>query len=534
MENAAPPWKRRWFVFAAIALPLGTLLVLQYVALAKLEETSAIATRMNVMWYAKSILHGVEGFYRQKATTLDVPPALLTAEAPAALETHFASGCGLGVRGFFVIRFAEDGGQRLRLYGRDGRELRTAPDPAEVQAIQVASAPWRLIARERTPVESSRTIVDEQDPANRVILKPVLDGSSHVLGVAGLLVDEEFVRGRYLPKLIDAQRADLRLPRPLREQLVLAIRDDQARVVAGSSDSILPGADFTMRFPFVFTDWTLGVGSHRMTPEEWAHFTFGISLSLSLLLTAVLVGGLVLALRNAARASKLSQMKTEFVSNVSHELRTPLASIRVFGEFLRLGRATAEKVREYGEYIEAESRRLSRLVDNILDFSRIESGRKRYRLEIADLREIVRDTVKAFEVRLRQEGVSVNVRAPDGPLPTVRVDAEAIAQALANLLDNAVKYSGGAHPVAVELGQRNGSLTLAVRDRGPGISPEDQERIFEKFYRVSTGLVHDVKGSGLGLAIVKHVVEAHEGTVVVDSRPGAGSTFTIELPVHAA
>ncbi len=223
------------------------------------------------------------------------------------------------------------------------------------------------------------------------------------------------------------------------------------------------------------------------------------------------------------------------ISNVSHELRTPLASIRVFGEFLHLGRATAaEKVREYGEYIEAESRRLSRLVDNILDFSRIESGRKRYRLEVADLREIVRDTVKAFEVRLRQEGISVDVRGPDEPLPAVRADPDAIAQALANLLDNAVKYSCGAPDVAVELGQRNGSVTLAVRDRGPGISPEDQERIFEKFYRVSTGLVHDVKGSGLGLAIVKHVVEAHQGMVVVESKPGAGSTFTIELPVHEA
>ncbi len=391
------------------------------------------------------------------------------------------------------------------------------------------------MAREGTQVESARMTVDEQDPENRVIQKPVLDGSSRVLGVAGLVVDEEFVRRRYLPKLIDARSAALRLPKPLREHLVLAIRDGDGQVVAGSGDRTVGGADFTWRFPFVFTDWTLSVGSRGVTPEEWAHISFGIGLSLTLLLTAVLVGGLVLALRNAARATKLSQMKTEFVSNVSHELRTPLASIRVFGEFLRLGRATAgEKVREYGEYIEAESRRLSRLVDNILDFSRIESGRKRYRLEAADLREIVSDTVKAFEVRLRQEGVSVDVLAPDGPLPAVRVDADAIGHALANLLDNAVKYSGGASDVAVELGQRNGSLTLAVRDRGPGISPEDQERILEKFYRVSTGLVHDVKGSGLGLAIVKHVVEAHEGTVVVESQPGAGSTFTIELPAHDA
>jgi signal transduction histidine kinase len=247
------------------------------------------------------------------------------------------------------------------------------------------------------------------------------------------------------------------------------------------------------------------------------------------------LAAVVLALRNAARATKLSQMKTEFVSSVSHELRTPLASIRVFGEFLRLGRVTEpRKVREYGEYIESESRRLTQLVDNILDFSEIESGLKRYRFEKANLAGIVSETLERFSARLKKEGFSVEVRAPSSPLPPAWADRSAVTQVLTNLLDNAIKYSGDARRIGIDLAQQNGYVSVTVSDEGPGIEVEEQGRIFEEFYRVSNGLVHDVKGSGLGLAIVKHVVEAHAGTVTVRSRPGAGSSFTVELPAHAA
>ena len=208
--------------------------------------------------------------------------------------------------------------------------------------------------------------------------------------------------------------------------------------------------------------------------------------------------------------------------------------MRVFGELLRLGRVSEpEKVREYGEYIDLESRRLTRLIDNILDFAKIESGQRSYRFEPVDLAELVAATLRSFEVRLRQEGFSLALREPDEPLPRVLADPSALAQVLTNLLDNAVKYSGAAREIAIELGREPDAVTLAVSDRGPGIAPDQQARVFEKFYRVSDGLVHDAKGSGLGLAIVKHVVEAHGGTVELVSAPGAGSTFRIRLPAHA-
>jgi signal transduction histidine kinase len=249
-------------------------------------------------------------------------------------------------------------------------------------------------------------------------------------------------------------------------------------------------------------------------------------------MTVALLSCIILALRAAGRQMRLSQMKTDFVSNVSHELRTPLASIRVFGEFLKMGRVSEdEKIREYGEYIETESRRLTQLVNNILDFSRIESGRKTYDFEPANPSELVHSTLKTFDVQLKQRGFSVRVKESAAPLPPVLVDSEAIAQALINLLDNAVKYSGQAHEIEIRLAREGSFVAIHVSDHGIGLSREEQRKVFEKFYRVCTGLVHESRGSGLGLSLVKHIVEAHKGRVTVESELGRGSTFTIYLPV---
>jgi signal transduction histidine kinase len=229
---------------------------------------------------------------------------------------------------------------------------------------------------------------------------------------------------------------------------------------------------------------------------------------------------------------ELDRLQREFVQNVSHELRTPLASIRVFGELMRSGRvATPDKVREYGEHIENESRRLCQLVENILDFSRIESGRKVYRLEERELAGVVRDVLQAFASRLQREGFVVELVVPDDTLPPVRIDEAAIGHALGNLIDNAIKYSGASRRISVTLAVDDGDLVVAVRDFGIGIPREEHERIFDRFHRVGRGLVHDVKGSGLGLAIVKHIAEAHSGSVTVSSNPGRGSVFALRLPL---
>jgi signal transduction histidine kinase len=284
--------------------------------------------------------------------------------------------------------------------------------------------------------------------------------------------------------------------------------------------------------PFIFTDWHLGIRMRYMTEEQWSRNNFITSLSFSVLTALVLIGGVVMALLAASRAMKLSQMKADFVSNVSHELRTPLASIRVFGEFLKLGRVKEpDKIQEYGEYIETESRRLTQLINNILDFSRIESGQKTYHFEQTAVECVVADTLKTFEVVLEQNGFNARLEIPPSPLPQVVIDPDAISQAFINLLDNAVKYSGGSKEIGVKLAEQGDAITISVIDHGVGIASEEREKVFEKFYRVGNCLVHDVKGSGLGLSIVKHIVEAHHGRVTVESEPGRGSAFIIHIPV---
>ena len=174
----------------------------------------------------------------------------------------------------------------------------------------------------------------------------------------------------------------------------------------------------TRSLSFVFSDWTLSLGSRFATPEQWAKSNFVLNISFSVLVAIILLGGIVLALRTASREMRLSEMKSDFVSNVSHELRTPLASIRVFGEFLRLGRVRDEpKVREYGEFIETESRRLTQLINNILDFSKIESGAKTYELDATDIEELLTDSLRNFEVSLRHQGFMLHFERPATAIP---------------------------------------------------------------------------------------------------------------------
>jgi signal transduction histidine kinase len=289
--------------------------------------------------------------------------------------------------------------------------------------------------------------------------------------------------------------------------------------------------EVSWELPFIFKDRYLGMKMRTMSEEQWGRKYFFNNLLISILTGLVLLGGIVLALRTASRAMKLSQMKADFVSNVSHELRTPLASIRVFGEFLKLGRVRdAAKTHEYGEYIEMESRRLTQLINNILDFSKIECGQKTYHFEAAHLEQVVTETLKTFELVLEQNGFSITFKPPRQPLPMVKIDSEAIAQALINLLDNAVKYSVDSREITLELSTNNPFVCISVIDYGIGIALDERNKVFEKFYRVGNSLVHDVKGSGLGLSIVKHIVEAHQGKVTVESEVGRGSIFSIHIP----
>jgi signal transduction histidine kinase len=232
------------------------------------------------------------------------------------------------------------------------------------------------------------------------------------------------------------------------------------------------------------------------------------------------------------REMALARLKSDFVANVSHELRTPLSLIRLYAETLEMGRVSGEeKLGDYYCTIRKESERLTALINNILDFSRIEAGRKEYEFRETNLPQLVRTTLESYRFQIEQNGFTLENQIADD-VPPVRVDREAIARSLLNLVNNAVKYSPQEKFVGVRLYRANGSVKIEVADRGIGIPRNEQAKVFEKFYRAGDPLVHNTKGSGLGLSLVRHIVEAHGGTVMLESEPGRGSTFTIVLPLE--
>ena len=247
----------------------------------------------------------------------------------------------------------------------------------------------------------------------------------------------------------------------------------------------------------------------------------------------VTVFGALLLWRDVRRELRLAELRSQFVSSVSHELKTPLTAIRMFAETLRLGRADGATRDEYLDTIVNESERLTRLLNNVLDFSKIEQGRKAYRLEPSSLVDVVRVAARAMAYPLEQHGFVLRLEI-DESVPAVRVDADALEQAILNLLTNAMKYSGEGREIDLRLAQDERQAVIAVRDRGVGIPLHEQTRIFEKFYRVQTADNQRIPGTGLGLTLVDHIARAHDGSVGVESAPGHGSTFSIRVPLPGA
>lgn len=253
-----------------------------------------------------------------------------------------------------------------------------------------------------------------------------------------------------------------------------------------------------------------------------------------LLVLSVTAFGAYLVWRDVRRELMVAEMRSRFVSAVSHELKTPLTAIRMFAETLQMGRSADPEVQaEYLETIVDESQRLTRLLNNVLDFSKIERGQKAYRREPTCLAEIVESSARAMRYPLEQQQFGLDVQVEDG-MPPARVDRDAIEQAILNLLANAMKYSGGSRDIELRLGRANGFAVIGVADHGIGIEPDQQARIFEQFYRVPTKQNEGIPGTGLGLTLVRHIAEGHGGHVTVQSVPGQGSTFNIHLPLEAA
>jgi signal transduction histidine kinase len=225
-------------------------------------------------------------------------------------------------------------------------------------------------------------------------------------------------------------------------------------------------------------------------------------------------------------------LKEDFISNVSHELKTPLSLIRMFSEILVLGKVkNDEKKREYYGIIHNESERMSRLIGNLLDFSRLESGAQNKNFEITNIARLVTKELEAYSYQIQKDGFHL-ITHVDETVPETLADPNALTLAFFNLLDNSVKYSVEQKEITVNVNQVNGFIDLSVSDRGLGIAKADQQKIFEKFYRGNDPVVLKIRGSGIGLSITRHVADMHGGQVLVESEPGKGSTFTIRIPIR--
>jgi signal transduction histidine kinase len=397
------------------------------------------------------------------------------------------------------------------------------------------------------------------DEPYQLVMFPYRDAHNVERGVIGFFLDEEELRknvvGKVLEQSIDTAKG--RFAPDFGKVLTLVVRDGKDQVVHTHRRPDCPPHEAQKPCPKrdlaraslggVLPGWNVGITYTRPAGFAWTGRIVYLQVGLLLLAAAIVVVGTLVTMRFVLRQMELSRMKSHFVSNITHELKTPLAAIQLYTETLQQGR-----IRDSGDagrflgIIHKEVGRLTSLINNILDFARIEDGRRRYKFTVAGVGDIVQEIIESYSYQLHEKGFEVELDIEPN-LPETRVDRDAVGQAVLNLLDNAVKYSRDVKELQVRVLQSNGNggagesasnghstIRIEVSDRGIGIPAVEQERIFEAFYRVDKGLEHDVKGSGLGLAVVKHIADAHGGTVVVDGRPGGGSRFTLTLPVVEA
>ena len=378
----------------------------------------------------------------------------------------------------------------------------------------------------------------DKHPYQNALIFPVDAAGKDRITIAGICFDANYLQQHFFPDTLKAFLADTEADtprdtsRPKIGILLHQTRDWEPLAKSPNWDGGEPEVEH--KIEGAFPELTLAIKYKGTTIKAITERFLRTSYITLGCISLLLISGLFFTYRSVNKTVELAKLKSDIVSNVSHELRTPLSLIRLYAETLELGRIPEQhKQMEYYCIIRKESERLTGLINNILDFSRIEAGKKEYEFRDTDLSSLVRSTLDAYRYQIEQNGFTYEEYITD-ELPLVRVDREAIARSLLNLVNNAIKYSNQEKYLAVSLYRSNGSVKLDVVDHGIGIPRTEQHKIFDKFYRVCDPLCHENKGSGLGLSLVQHIVKAHGGEVSVESTPGKGSRFSITLPLQAA
>jgi signal transduction histidine kinase len=545
-----------------VAIPVAVLFYFQFKSLNALEEASALVLRQLSGDTTDSLASEIEEAFKRPHIDmlLRTGQGRLEPFDRAWVDPIFAQGLTdnpyieeLWIWSENAVERAEgstaDPVEKFYVFDRASLEVpaaATAERFRESEARRAQVLPMvREIATQRRAIVAFPATIDGRPKYLQVQLRFRGPDRQRVSSFIGFMVDAGFLRSTYFPSLIEKRLAAVQQPTGF-PPLDLHMIDGGGRALDGRAVASDVFVD-ERTFPLVFFDkelleyaapyeqrretWRIRAGYGNQSIPEIVSASTRPQLALMIVLALVMAGGVFFVAGAAAREVRVAEIKSNFVASVSHDLKTPLALIQLFAETLELGRVrNAERAQEYYRIINTEARKLTRLIENILDFSRMEAGLRPYRLAPTALADVTRQVLSSMESQFTQTQFNV-VSLVEPDLPTVEADERAVVQALENLLANAMKYSGDSRDIDVRVGRENGHVCVSVSDHGIGIARRDQKKVFRKFFRVENDLGGGPQGCGLGLAIVDHTMRGHGGFVDVDSEPNRGSTFTLHFPI---
>jgi signal transduction histidine kinase len=531
----------------AVAIPVAILFYFQFRSISALSQSSAVILRQLSQETASGVSQSLQDALKAPyiSVLLRVPQAQTEPLDLGSISPTLEHGLESEP---FVTRFyvwsdqTTEHRDEVLAYDRESHGFTTnVPEgPLMVQRFRELAPQKHAISVFETTIDGRKTYFQGQ-------LRFRYPARDKLTSFVALRVDASDLRRNFLTAFMNARLKTVEGPTGL-PRLAVTVLDESGQVLFPPNGTVPTQYIDERVFPLVFFEPELQplIAPEHHKPEIWKLQTSYDNQTIPAIiasrerpqhalmwtLATLMAFSVFFVARAAAREVRVAEMKSNFVSSVSHDLKTPLALIQLFAETLELGRLkSTERAHEYYRIINSEARKLTRLINNMLDFSRIEAGLRQYKREPVDLTDVARHVVQALDSQFRHNQYSVTTHlAPNVP---VLLDREAAEQALENLLSNAMKYSPDHREIVVDVERVDGYGVVRVQDRGIGIPPRLQRRIFRKFYRIQSDAGSGPQGTGLGLAIVDHVMRGHGGFVRVDSEPGRGSTFSLHFPLHA-
>ncbi len=538
-----------------VAIPMAVLFYFQFKALHDIETTSAVVLRQLSSETADSLTRSTEDYLKRPhiSVLLRIPQARTEPLDYAFVEPIFNDALAESpfVESFFVWSEVGPQANKWLVFDQDSKAL---PSGAPARFREDKALGNRLMRRLNELVKTRRAIVAFTETINGrphyVQAQLRFEGAARdrMTSVLAFAVDAEQLRTHFIPAVLRDWLATIQHPSGF-PRLETEILDEEGKHIFAShperSEHFAPVDERS--FAIIFFDkellefaapyeqhreiWGVRTSYGPLPIQEIVSASTRPQQALMIVLAVAMALGVFLVAGAAAREVRVAELKSNFVASVSHDLKTPLALIQLFAETLELGRVrTPERAQEYYRIINGESKKLTRLIENILDFSRMEAGLRPYRMEPADVSQSVSKVLARMETQFAQGNFAVTPTL-ETDLPRILADEGAAEQAIENLLANAIKYSGDNKHIEVEARRANGHIVVSVTDHGIGISRREQGRIFKKFYRVQRELGGGPQGTGLGLAIVDHTMRGHGGYVRVESEPDQGSTFSLYFPI---